>query len=263
MLFQIEIICFFTSFAYILFYISDRFYLWYKKKATIEKEKIERQKVLKEKQKSSKKKIEKQASKDAIKSFEKKLLSSEQNEKVREITKRAQINVSRWYYESARSLIIEWLAIKKDDRELNILLADIYEREKKYKNAEYIYKDMLEAHEDDEYLLQRLWNIYALLWKNKKSFETYQKALTKDRSNTEILDIISHLGLEIGDYKKSHKYACLYLKQKPRNAEKLGIKWFCLEKMWRYDEAVKSYKQVLQVQPYNTEIQDRIKELEK
>ena len=99
--------------------------------------------------------------------------------------------------------------------------------------------------------------------KNKKSFEVYQVALKKNRSNTEILDIISHLGLEIKDYKKSFKYANMYLKEKPRNAEKLGIKWYCLEKMWKNEEAIKAYKKVLELQPYNTEIQDRINALEK
>jgi hypothetical protein len=48
------------------------------------------------------------------------------------------------------------LALKKDDKDLNLLLADIYEREKKYQNAEYIYRDLLDDYTDDDYLLQRL-----------------------------------------------------------------------------------------------------------
>lgn len=262
MLLQIEIICFFLSFFYILYYTGDRFFLWQYNKKKLALEKTERKELLEEKRKAGKKKKDSASHEEKL-DIPKTHILPEQLEKVREITKRAQINVSRGYYESARSLIIEWLAIKKDDKDLNMLLADVYEREKKYKNAEYIYKDMLEQHSDDEYILQRLWNIYALLGKNKKSFETYQKALQKDRSNTEILDIIAHLGLEIWDFKKAYKYACLYLKEKPRNAEKLGIKWYCLEKMGKKEEAIKAYTQLLQIQPYNSEIGERLRELHK
>jgi hypothetical protein len=47
--------------------------------------------------------------------------------------------------------------------------------------------------------------------------------------NTEILDILTHLHLEELDYKRSLKYANLYLKEKPRNAEKLSIRGYSQE----------------------------------
>jgi tetratricopeptide (TPR) repeat protein len=87
--------------------------------------------------------------------------------------------------------------------------------------------------------------------------------LKQDRNNLEILDILSHLSLEVQDYKKALKYALLFLKEKPRNAEKLSIKWYTLEKLWKYSDALKAYGTVLDLQPYNTEIQERIKSLEK
>lgn len=189
-------------------------------------------------------------------------ISHEHWVQIREISKRAQINISRGYYESARSLIIEGLALKKHDKDLNLLLADVYERERKYQNAEYIYRDLLDEHEDDDYILQRLWNIYVLRWKNKKAIHCYSEALKSDRNNTEILDILTHLYLEELDYKNALKYANLYLKEKPRNAEKLSIRWYSQEKLWKKIEAIKAYEEVLKIQPYNNEIIDRIKVLE-
>jgi cytochrome c-type biogenesis protein CcmH/NrfG len=53
--------------------------------------------------------------------------------------------------------------LKKQDKDLNLLLADVYEREKKYQNAAYIYQDMLELFPSDEFMLQRLGNIHSLL----------------------------------------------------------------------------------------------------
>lgn len=261
MLLQLEIVCFFTSFLYILYFTWDRILSWRLQQVEKKNEKQKKQETRKKKREIREEtlKVEAQEEDNNPKNY----ITPEQSEKLREAAKRAQVNISRWYLESARSIIVEWLALKKEDRELNLLLADIYEREKKYQNAMYIYQDMLEIFQEDEYMLQRLGNVYALLGKNKKSFDAYSRALKQNRTNTEILDIMAHLGLELGDFKKSFKYACLYLKEKPRNAEKLWIKGYCLEKQWKIPEAIKVYEKVLDLQPYNSEIQDRIKILQK
>lgn len=264
MLLQIEIATFLLSFFYIIYFFADSIFSYYQKKNAEKLEKIQRKKL--REQKHKKHKIQKEAEtslNDNTSCENKKYISPEQSEQIREISKRAQVNISRWYLESAQSLIIEWLALKKDDKDLNLLLADIYEREKRYQNAEYIYRDLLDENNEDEYILQRLWNIYALRWKNNKALDCYESALKSDRGNTEVLDILAHLALELKHHKKALKYANQYLKEKPRHAEKLGIKWYALEKLGKTHEAIKSYREVLQLQPYNTEIQDRIKKLEK
>lgn len=269
MLIQLEIFFFFSSLIYIFYYFIDKWIVWYKDKKIILQEKIEkkelREKLRLEQIENSQLQVLKEETNDQKKinkKEDKKYLNAEEGEQIREIAKRANINISRWYLESARSLIIEWLALKKKDKELNLLLADLYEKEKKYQNAAYIFEDMIEYYGEESYMLQKLWNIYTLLEKDKKAFKIYEEAYKKDRGNVEILDILAHLALEITDYKKAMKYANMYLKEKPRNAEKLWVKWYALEKMWKSIEAIKSYEQVLQIQPYNTEIQDRIKKLE-
>jgi len=262
MLLQLEIVTFFASFFYIIYYFSDTVLAIHKKKKNEALERIQRQKLRKNQIKSEEK-IVASSSKLPIKEEQKEpVVPDMHGEQIREISKRAQINISRWYYDSARSLIIEWLALKKQDKDLNLLLADVYERERKYQNAEFIYRDLLDEYEDDDYLLQRLWNIYVLRGKNSKAIKCYEQALKFDRNNTEILDILAHLHLENIEYKKSLKYTNLYLKEKPRNAEKLSIKWYCNEKLDKKSEAIKAYEDVLKIQPYNTEISDRIKALE-
>lgn len=257
---RLEVLFFIASFLYIVYYYGDKAFSYYKAQILkkLEKKKLQEERV---KRKTSEK-ITINSDEDINPKKDTPSITQEQREKLKEISKRAQVNISRWYYESARILIIEWLTLKKEDKELNLLLADVYEREKNYKNASYIYKDLLETYEDDEYILQRLWNIYALLWKNKKSFEVYQLAHKKNRMNIEILDILSHLALELWDFKKSLKFTNMYLKEKPRNAEKLSIKWYCLEKTGKTKDAIIFYKKVLELQPYNTEVQDRVKKLE-
>lgn len=262
MLLQLEIITFFAFFIYIVYYFSDIILSIYKKKKNETLDRIQRQKIRKNQIKSEEK-LNTLNINSKVKEIHKEVLVSDKHgEQIREISKRAQINISRWYYDSARSLIIEWLALKKHDKDLNLLLADVYERERKYQNAEFIYRDLLDEYEDDDYLLQRLGNIYVLRWKISKSIGCYEQALKFDRNNTEILDILAHLHLENIDYKKSLKYTNLYLKEKPRNAEKLSIKWYCNEKLANKLEAIKAYEDVLKIQPYNTEISDRIKVIE-
>jgi len=261
MLLQLEIFVFFTSFIYITYYFFDTIFDHYKTKLDQKREVLQKQKLRTKQKKHLQETSKKKQEIDEL-TKQKDYVSPQVSEQLREISKRAQVNISRWYLESARSLIIEWLALKKEDKDLNLLLADIYEREKKFQNAEYIYRDLLDENKEDEYILQRLWNIYALREKNKKAISCYSEALKSDRNNTEILDILAHLCLADKDYKKSLKYAWLYLKEKPWNAEKLSIKWYTLEKLWKSTEAIKAYNEVLQLQPYNSEIQDRIKSLE-
>lgn len=251
------------SFAYVLYYIADHIKFWYAKIQEKRQARLERLQVREQKKQEIEiateiAKAQEEDKKQEVKNY----VTPEVSEQIREIVKRAHTNIARWYYETARSLIIEWLALKKQDKDLNLLLADVYEREKKYQNAAYIYQDMLELFPSDEFMLQRLGNIHSLLWENREALEVYEKAFECNKSNTEVIDILAHLALELKEYKKSLKYANMYLKEKPRNPEKLGLRGYCLEKLGKSIEAIKSYEQVLQLQPYNSEIQDRIIALE-
>ncbi len=189
-------------------------------------------------------------------------LSPEDIEQLREILGRAQVNKSRGYYDTARNLIVEWLAIDKNSRELNLELAEVYELEKKYKNAEYIYNDILEMHPDNVEVLKRLWNILAFQGELQKSASCYELAHKKKKDDIEVVDILAGTYFELKNFKKCLTYAKLFLKDKPRDVEKLGMKWYCLEKHSDYEGAISCYHKILEIQPYNSEIKDRIQKLE-
>ncbi|MDA9129145.1 hypothetical protein N9J72_01565 [Candidatus Gracilibacteria bacterium] len=261
MLFRIEIFCFFLSFGYILYFFADKIFLIFRARRLKNLEKVSRLEARREKQKESKLTNAQKLVTQKIKQEKPVKSDHKQSEKIRNIIQRAEVNISRGYLESARVLIVEGLTMKKDDKDLNITLADIYEREKKYQNAEYIYKDMLEIHEQDEELLRKLGYVLALQGKNEESFHLYEQAFEKNGSNQEVLDTLSHLGLELKNYKKALKYSNLFLKQKPRDSDKLGIKGYCLEVLGDADEAIIAYRKLLEVQPYNSEVQDRITQL--
>lgn len=258
MLLRLEILVFLFSFFYIAYYIADIVYAYIKVRQERVITKLQKREEIEQKREIIEIQKIQAPEEEPVKTY----ISPEASEQIREIAKRAQVHISRGYLESARSLIVEGLALKKHDKQLNFLLADVYEREKKYEHASYVYEDVLELFPDDQFALEKLGNIYALMNENEKALEMYDRALKKNKSNTEILDIMAHLALEIKDYKKSLKTANLYLKEKPRNAEKLWIKGYCLEKLGKIPESITAYKKILEIQPYNTEIQDRIKKLE-
>ena len=279
MLLRLEVILFLLSSLYIIYYIIDYLYLKLVSKFTLKKQikKLDEKHnksltnqaevVCNTSDSTNKKNTNKKKDKKNDVNVSKvphivEKLQVENSEQLREIVKRAQMNISRWYLETARNIVIEGLAMKKQDKELNILLAEIYEREKKYQNAAYIYKDLYDEYPEDTVIMQKLWNALYLLGDNMWAFEIYILVHKKNRSNTEVLDILSHLSIDIKDFKAWLKYANRYLKEKPRNAEKLWIKAYCLEKIWRIRESIEAYSKILDVQPYNNEVIERIKTLE-
>jgi tetratricopeptide (TPR) repeat protein len=103
--------------------------------------------------------------------------------------------------------------------------------------------------------------VLLMQWFTKKAIKFYKKALDRKPNDSEIIEILSELTFEIKNYTKSLEYTILYLKNKPRDPNKLAIKGFCLEKLWDKEKALLQYKKVLDVQPYNTEIKNRIRKI--
>ena len=91
MLFQIEILIFFSSFLYILYFLGDRSFVYYKKQLEKKQEKKQRQELRQEKRKTR----EKMSTNEEKQEEKKHYISPEESEKIREISKRAQINISR------------------------------------------------------------------------------------------------------------------------------------------------------------------------
>ena len=172
------------------------------------------------------------------------------------------LNKSKWYLDTSKSLIIEWLAIDKLNKDLNLNLASIYEEEKEYKKAEYIYIDLLDAYKDNFEILKKLGYNLATQQRYEESIDMYLKAHNKNKADEEVIEFLADLTYEIKFYKKALKYTKLFLKQHPRNTEKLKMKWFCYETLWEISDAISTYKKVLELQPYNSQVSDKVVFLE-
>lgn len=190
-----------------------------------------------------------------------KKLSEDEKSKLLEVIKKVRVNTSKSYYEAAKSLIVEGLAIDKFNRELNLELAQIYEAEKNYKNAEYIYRDLVELHNDNYEILKKLWYILALQKRFNESIEMYEQAHEKNKWDLDVVDLLTDLHYEIGSFEGAYKYVVLSLKQKPRNVDRLILKAELSLREGKEDEAILSYREVLEMQPYNTDAMDGLRSL--
>ena len=257
MILRIEIFLFLISILYSFYYLGDVLFCMYKNRVIKQENRVKKRQEIVKKQATQKK--EKKSQKKEENS---KILSSKDIETLRDTLKRVQVNKARGYYDTARNFIIEWLAIDKHNQEFNIELADVYELEENYKNAEYIYKDMLKMHPDSIEILKRLGNVRVLQWKLWSAAKPYEKAFSKKRDDIEIVDTLSEIYFELKNFKKCLVYTKLFLKDKPRDIEKLGMKWYCFEKESKFWLSIDCYKKILEIQPYNMEIKERIIQLE-
>lgn len=250
---KFEIFVFLASFLYIIYYLFDKFYrVCGKVKAMVSpapKEKLK-------KGKAHRVKLDNDSPTQS--KHQKTQLSSDQRDKLNEILKRVKVNVTKWYFDSAKHLIVEWLALDKFNKELNLYLASIYEKEEKYKNAEFIYKDLADVLENDFEVLKKLSYIYAMQWKYEKSLKICEKIHKKKLSDLDVVNMLCGLSFDLKEYKKCLKYTKEYLREKPRDVEKMFMQAHSLEVLEKVDEAHEMYKKILSLQPYNTLARDKI-----
>jgi len=56
-------------------------------------------------------------------------------------------------------------------------------------------------------------------------------------------------------------YAKIFLKEKPRDVENLALLWHSYKNIWKIDDAVITYKRILDIHPYNEEIKNELLEI--
>lgn len=267
---KFEIFIFFVCFFYIIYYIWERIYFTYFKiKEIVIPKKVELPKIkniwvenIGDELNLSKKDLKKWWFKDTIVLKNKNKLSEEDKQRIAEIIKKVKNHITKWYYDSARLAIIEGLSLAKFNKELNLSLAYIYEKESKFKNAEFIYRDLIEILLNDYEIKKKLAFNLAMQKNYEESITIYEEIHKDRKSDNEVVEMLTDLTFNMWKLKKCNKYVSLFLKENPRNVEKLFIKWLCLEHIEKPNEAILIYKKILQLQPYNTDARDKVKKLE-
>ncbi len=123
----------------------------------------------------------------------------------------------------AQTLIVEGLSLSKNHRELNLLLAQIYEQDGQYASAEYIYKDMAEHHSTDIEILEKLANVLIVEKKYLIASEIYKKIYAFTGNTESTLYMLTHISNTLGDNESTLQYAKQYVLQWPKNPEILTL----------------------------------------
>ena len=190
-------------------------------------------------------------------------ISRVDQQRLNDLMKRIRLNISRSEYDLAKNLIVEWLTINKFHKWLNLELASIYLLENDFIKAEYIYRDILLVHDNDYEILKKLGYVLSAQEKYDLSIETYKKAfgIKKRRRDPEIVWMLSHLLYTSQNFVESIEFTKLFLKDNPRDIETLFLLAFNYKNIWKYADAKKSIKKILEIAPYHEEAQNELEEL--
>ena len=188
-------------------------------------------------------------------------IKPEKREKLVEIINNIKTLIARGQIDDARALIVSGLSIEKANRELNLLMASLYERDHAFAKAEFILKDIAIENPDDIEVLTHLATDLAMQRKYDVSYELYKKILSLGGETEECLYTLTHLASEMSLSEDIILYARSYLKQYPHNPEILWIYTQWLISLWHRREAVETLIKLKNLTPYNQEIADLIQKL--
>jgi hypothetical protein len=169
--------------------------------------------------------------------------------------------MARWQLVEARSLIIQWLSLDKWNRELNLLLGSLYEWDRHFEKAEYVYKDLALDYPDDIEILEKLGNVLIIEKRYTIAHEIYKKILTIWWETEWTLYILSHLCHELNDAHEWYIYMKKYLKSWPNNPEILALISEVEVELWKRKDAIETLKRLKNLTPYNGEITATLQKL--
>jgi predicted Zn-dependent protease len=182
-------------------------------------------------------------------------------EKLMNLVSSVRTLIARGMNHEAQSLIIEWLSIEKDNRDLNLLLGQIYEQEWQYEKAEYIYKDMAELHSTDIEILEKLANVLIIEKKNIIANEIYKKIYTFTWNTETTLYMLTHISNTLNDHSNTLLYAKQYVLQWPKNPEIISLLANVQVELWLRKDAIVTYKTLKNLTPYSNEITEILQKL--
>ena len=196
-----------------------------------------------------------------IKEYSEIELSKDQKQAISDIVKLVKSKLSRWEYSDAKAKIIEWLSIDKFNKDLNVLLASLYEKDKDYKKAELIYKDLIVLNDHDTEIYLKLWFILSIQTKYEVAYEIYKKLHTIDKSNTEAVEMLCNLAHHLWNYEDSKHYSKIFLKKSPNNIDILYLQSLNLINLNDRKGALEFLQKVRQLEPYNVKVNELVEKV--
>ncbi|MBC7504008.1 hypothetical protein H7169_03475 [Candidatus Gracilibacteria bacterium] len=169
--------------------------------------------------------------------------------------------IARGMTTEAQVLIIQGLSLDKHHRDLNLLLATIYEQDGHYEKAEYIYKDMVTLRPDDVEILEKLANVLIIEKKYVIASEIYKKIHASTGNTETTLYMLTHISNTLGDAESTMIYAKQYVLQWPKNPEIIALLANVQVILGLRRDAIETYKNLKNLTPYSSEITETLQKL--
>ncbi len=213
------------------------------------------------KQNSKHKKVEEEEEEEVVTEATLEKFDTSNVEKLTNLISSIRTLIARGMIVEAQTLIVEWLSLEKDHRDLNLILGSIYEHDWHYEKAEYIYKDMAEFYPNDIEILEKLANVLIIEKKFTIACEIYKK-IHKSIGNTEsTLYMLIHISNTLEDHKATLKYAKQYFLQWPKNPDIIAILANTQVILGLRKDAIETYKHLKNLTPYSEELSEIIQKL--
>ena len=177
------------------------------------------------------------------------------------LTNQVRTHVARGQTLEARGLIVQWLALEKNHRDLNLILAELYEGDRQFEKAEFIYKDLAEDFPNDGEILEKLANVLIIQKRYDIAREIYKKIVVLTGESEWSLYILTHLASELGNTEEKYEYAKKYQKNWPNNPEILSLLAQAEIALGKRLDAIETLKRLKNLTPYNHEIMETIQKL--
>lgn len=182
--------------------------------------------------------------------------TADDRQQASEIAKLAKTKIARAEFTEAKGKIIEGLAFDKFDKELNCLLASLYERDKDFKKAELVYKDLIVVHDTDPEIYMKLGFALSMQGKYEIAFEIYRKLHAITDGSDEAVEMLANLAYQLERFEESRNSAKEYLRKHPRNVEMLNLLASSQANLGERKEALETLEKLRVIDPYNARIRE-------
>jgi tetratricopeptide (TPR) repeat protein len=187
--------------------------------------------------------------------------SPQVQEKIYQLLGTIKTLVARGQTLEARGLIIQWLALHQEHRDLNIILGSLFEQDRHFDKAELVYKDLAEWYPNDIEILEKLGNVLIIQRRYTIAFEIYKKILIIGGETEAALYIITHLASELRFDQEKYDLAKRYLKRWPNNPEVISLLAQSEILLGLRQDAIQTLIKLKNLTPYNWEIMETIQKL--
>jgi len=202
-----------------------------------------------------------EAKKQEVPTPESEIARREPSENLYTLISQIKTLIARGQFLDAKSAIVAGLALDKNNRDLNMMLAGLYEQDRQFDKAEYIYKDLAEQNPNDIEILEKLANILIIQKRYEIALALYQRIVELSTETEGNLYIMTHLASELGKDEEKYTFAKRYQKKYPNNPDILTLLAQAEIVLGYRQDAIQTLIKLKNLTPYNHEITETIAKL--